>query len=56
MGAWALHATRRGQRLGMGDLLLTALAAELEAPPGSKSVDFVRMADPGFVKLHRPQG
>jgi len=43
-----------GERFGIGDLLIAAIAAGREATVRSLDDDFARMARPGFVGLHGP--
>jgi predicted nucleic acid-binding protein len=54
MELWAERAGARGQRFGMGDLLVAALTAERGAAVWSLDADFGRMMRLGFVRLHVP--
>lgn len=51
--SWLPAAARSGQRFGMGDLLIGAIASERGAPVWSLDADFERMADLGWIDLHR---
>jgi predicted nucleic acid-binding protein len=52
MEIWAERAGARGQRFGMGDLLVAAITAERGAAVWSLDADFGRMTRLGFVRLH----
>ena len=54
MEEWALHGSERGQRFGVGDLLVAAIAADWQGSLWSLDRDFERMAKLGFVSLHQP--
>ena len=49
---WLERAAQRGQRFGMGDLLIGAMAAERGGAVWSLDLDFARMARLGFLKLY----
>ncbi len=50
---WALRAAARGQRFGLGDLLIGALAAERGGAVWSLDGDFERMARLRWLKLFK---
>ena len=54
MNAWAAKGADAGQRFGVGDLLIGAIAAEQGALLWSLDRDFVRMARLRFVSLYEP--
>jgi predicted nucleic acid-binding protein len=54
MAGWAERAAARGQRFGVGDLLVAAIAAEHGAAVWSLDADFARLKRLGFVALHTP--
>lgn len=56
MEGWIARATPAGQRFGLGDLLVAAIAVDRDCPVWSLDHDFERMAALGFVGLHRPAG
>ncbi len=49
--SWCTLASRKGDRFGVGDLLVAALAHESGARLWSLDGDFVRMARLGFIRL-----
>lgn len=51
--AWLDRAGDAGERFGIGDLLIAAIAAGREAAVWSLDEDFVRLARLGFIRLHR---
>ncbi len=51
--AWLVPAARAGERFGMGDLLIAALAAGRDAELWSLDGDFLRMERLGFLRLYR---
>ena len=52
---WVEHAVVRGQRFGLGDLLIGALAVQTGALIWSLDADFARMAEVGLVDLYDPR-
>ena len=52
MDAWAEQAADRGERFGMGDLLIAAMAREARALIWSLDRDFIRMARLGIADLY----
>jgi predicted nucleic acid-binding protein len=54
MATWAESGATRGQRFGIGDLLVAAIAAEHAATVWSLDRDFARMKRLGFLELHVP--
>jgi predicted nucleic acid-binding protein len=53
MDRWAEQAGNRGQRFGVGDLLIAALAHDAGALVWSLDADFGRMARLKFVDLYQ---
>lgn len=54
--AWVERAGRRGQRFGLGDLLIGALAAQIGALVWSLDTDFARMEKLALVQRYEPPG
>jgi predicted nucleic acid-binding protein len=54
METWAENAAAKGERFGVADLLIAALAADREIPLWSRDEDFKRMQRLGFIQLHVP--
>ena len=52
--AWIDGAVPKGQRFGLGDLLIGALATEMGALVWSLDSDFARMSSAGLVDLYDP--
>jgi predicted nucleic acid-binding protein len=51
---WIERAAGAGQCFGVGDLLVAAIAAENRASVWSLDGDFKRMAELGWITVHRP--
>jgi predicted nucleic acid-binding protein len=56
METWTGQAVRAGERFGLGDLLIAAIAAERGAETWSVDHDFERMERLGWTRLYRPGG
>jgi predicted nucleic acid-binding protein len=54
LDAWAGKGADAGQRFGVGDLLIAAIAAEQGALLWSLDRDFLRLSRLGFVSLYEP--
>lgn len=54
MESWVEQAATAGQRFGIADLLIGALAEERTASIWSLDSDFERLASLGLVRLHSP--
>jgi predicted nucleic acid-binding protein len=51
---WIERAGRRGERFGLGDLLIGSLASEIGALVWSRDADFARMETLGLVQRYVP--
>jgi len=51
---WIEKTVSKGARFGVADLLIAALAADWGAQLWSLDIDFRRMQDFGFIRLHLP--
>ncbi len=51
--SWIEDAAASGERFGIGDLIVAAIAADHGAPVWSLDSDFTRMARLGLIDLHR---
>jgi len=54
MEGWTEKAVAKGERFGVGDLLIAGLAADSDVPVWSRDEDFKRMQKLGFIRLHIP--
>ena len=54
MDRWAIQGAEHGQRFGVGDLLIGAIARDSGALVWSLDKDFDRMARLRFVDLYEP--
>ncbi len=52
---WIEAAARRGERFGIADLMIGALAAEAGAAVWSLDVDFARLGRLRFIEIFRPE-
>ena len=52
---WIKRASDAGERFGIMDLLIAAIAAEQRVAVWSLDDDFVRMSRLRFVEIHRPR-
>jgi predicted nucleic acid-binding protein len=53
--AWIEQAAAAGERFGLGDLIIGALAAEARALVWSLDKDFLRMQRAGLVSVYEPR-
>jgi len=56
MERWAIESASRGERFGVGDLLIAALSSCNDCSIWSLDSDFHRLSDMGFVDLFEPEG
>ena len=55
LDGWIDQAGDAGERFGVMDLLIAAIAADRQAALWSLDDEFARMARPRFIELHHPR-